>query len=136
LSKFILALLIGFLIILAGSVIVPSFVLSLLFGPYPTDGNVSSTRYMIDFSISFLFTILGGYIAAKVATVKPLLVATLAGVMYFLQSAYWYSGYGLSGFEWIMPIMMLVKVPFGALLGGFIFLKYNKALMENNDSSR
>ncbi len=125
--RYSLALFFGFIIILFGSVKIPGIVLPALYGPYPIDGNVPFIREFTDFFLSIIFTVLGGYIAALIAPSKRIFIGTLSGFLYFCLSAYWYSGYGLVGSEWISPIFMLIKVPVGAFLGAFLCKKYNKA---------
>lgn len=130
-----LALIIGFIIILIGSVDIPKIVLPALYGPYPVDGNIPVIRILTDFCISFVFTMLGGYLAALITPSKPILFGTISGILYFCLSAYWYSGYSLVGSEWVSPVFMLVKVPVAAYIGAFLYQKYNKSSQQDTSKA-
>ena len=125
--KYPLAIFVGFISIFLGSIEIPSLVLNTLYGPYPSDGIVPFNRIFLDFWISFLFTILGGYLTARISPSKPIVMAAIPGFMYFTLSAYWYSVYGPLGSGRIWAILMLLKVLVGALLGGYRYKKYNNS---------
>ncbi|MDP2562950.1 hypothetical protein [Psychrobium sp. 1_MG-2023] len=125
------AIIIGFIIILKGSVVLPGTLLPMLFGPYPFDGNVPFSRVFTDFSLSFIVTVFGAYLAVVISASKKVWIGLVSGVAYFCLSAYWYSGYGLVGAEWISPAFMLIKVPVAAFIGGFVYQKYNKSLKQD-----
>lgn len=126
--KYFLAVVVGFIVIYLGSVDIPGLLLPMLYGPYPTDGNVPFLRIFSDFWLSFVFTLLGGYLAALISPSRPLTFGLVAGLLYFSLSAYWYSGYGLVGSQWISPVFMLIKVPVAAYLGALLYKKYNKSI--------
>jgi len=123
-----IAIIIGFIIILKGSVILPGILLPMLFGPYPIDGNAPFSRVLTDFSLSFIITVFGAFLAVFLSASKKIWIGLVSGVTYFLLSAYWYSGYGLVGVEWISPVFMLIKVPIAAFIGAFLYQKYNKPI--------
>lgn len=129
--RYSLAILAGFIVIFLGSIYIPGIVLPALYGPYPTDGNIPFIRTFTDFWLSFVFTMLGGYLSALMSPSKPIWSGLAAGVAYFSLSAYWYSGYGLVGRELVSAIFMLLKVPVAAFLGAFLYKKYNKTYQQD-----
>lgn len=123
--KYFLAIVIGFIVICLGSVVIPGYLLPLFYGPYPFDGNVAFLRVFTDFWLSFFFTMLGGYLAALISPSRPIAFGLIVGLLYFILSAYWYSGYGLIGSQWVSPIFMLIKVPVAAYIGALLYKNYN-----------
>lgn len=61
----VLGVIIGFVVIYVGSIEVPGHVLPLIFGPYSEMGDPPFIRTFTDFWLSAVFTVLGGYLAAR-----------------------------------------------------------------------
>jgi len=129
-----LAIFAGFLITLFGSVNITGSIQGAIYGPYPFDGKVPLVRTLTDFFFSFGFTVLGGYAAARITTSNRVLVALSGGMAYFVLSAYWYSGYGLTPDQWIVAIITLIKVPIAAYLGAKLYQKYSMSAQESADT--
>lgn len=121
-----LGMTVGFLVTLYGSVDITSAIQETIYGPYPFDGDVPVVRKITDLGFSFAFTVLGGYLAARIAPSHHVLAALIGGLAYFCLSAYWYSGYGLTLQQWIEASLTLIKVPVGAYLGGWLYQKYGR----------
>lgn len=125
----------GFIVIFIGSIEIPGYVLPLIYGPYPEFGDPPFIRTFTDFWLSAAFTVLGGYLAALVAGVRPLLVALIASGLYFALSLSLYLNYELIGTESMRPYFMLLKVPVGGWIGGWLYKRYNKSLNMDAGSS-
>ncbi len=124
---YLLAIFVGFVITLYGSLDLTSGLQNLIYGPYPLIGEVPFVRKVTDVGFSVMFTVLGGYTAAHIASGHFIRVALLGGLAYFCLSAYWYSEFNMPVSLWFWPAIMLIKVPVGAYLGGWLYQEYGAA---------